>query len=238
MNISKELLRVAKDLIAGSYDRLKATDKVLVYHGTQMNHIPAMINGFDANKKMSRHFNTPSHAGIFVAPDLAGTKSFGIVVLEIAVRADDLHGTNYAGKIIDSDTSEWDWLKEQYPNSFRPGLSYTMDKKRAEPQAILRGRISPSQIKRVNYNGKWLSRRSFLKLVDERDAGMDLSNPNYDIEEFFLLLSKSLGKPKNTLIKGFRNLSEDKREWQLKNLNFGNAAVDSYLKKMRDYFGE
>ena len=174
-----------------------------------------MINGFDANKVRARLYGGPKHAGILAAPSEEEAEKFahyGETILEIDVRAKFLHGIDYSGNIGRSsdphiDNIEWheqemesrnNWAKSEFPDSFRPTLSKTWTQKN-EPQALLRGLVSPNQIKRVRYKeyGKdpiWYSREDFIKLGVEvipksnqpygdrrkfRDIGYDLSSTSH-----------------------------------------------------------
>ena len=218
---------------------LKESDVLLVYHGTQESHVPDLVNGFDANKRMPRYFNAPRHSGLFVAPTEKDTGSFGSIVLEIKVRAKNLHGTDYGGN-IGRDTGMDDYYRKLFPNSFRPALSYSLTQA-VEPQAILRGLVSPTQIKRVKYKGKWYSRKDFLALGigkgrGYKDVGFDLSRPNYSLDQLFSMMGKMLGRSSERVEKAFQRMKEKDRREQLEILNFGPTAIDSYLKKMDRHF--
>jgi hypothetical protein len=227
--------KIANMIVAGNLKSLKPNDTMIVYHGTQMNNIDSLINGFDANKKMSRHYNSAPHAGLFVAPDAKTTGSFGPVVLEIVVRAKNLHGTNYDGNIGRNWEDSDDWLEKKYPDSFRPSLTLTLLQTN-EPQAILRGLVSPKQIKRVNYNGKWYSRDKFIKLTEKKGVGFDLSSPRYTMDQLFKNIAKMLKAPTERVVKGFGRLNRQKRRQQLEMFNFGDTAIRKYLNQMEEYY--
>ncbi len=162
---------------AASLSRLRPNDVVTVYHGTSLQRVRELINGFDANKVMMRYYQTKGykHAGLFVSPSVETAEHFGAeVILEIQVRAKNLHGTDFSGQTGRHQTQQGQmsprtvqWLKEKYPESFRPYLSLTMQQT-SEPQAILRGLVAPRQIKRVRYRQPgygntpvWYTRRDF-----------------------------------------------------------------------------
>ena len=207
---------------------VRPNDIITVYHGTSLADCYEMINGFDANKVKARLYGGPKHAGIFVAPNEEEAGKFahyGEIILEIDVRAKFLHGVDYSGNIGRSsdphvDNIEWheqemearnDFAKSKFPDSFRPTLSKTWTQKN-EPQALLRGLVSPNQIKRVRYKeyGKdpiWYSREDFIKLGAEviprskqpygderkfRDIGYDLSSTSHSDADFTNMMAKSL----------------------------------------------
>jgi hypothetical protein len=129
---------------------------------------------------------------LFVAPDFKTARNFGNPVLEMVVRAKNLHGTDYGGVTGRQDPRREEIWKDMYPDSFRPYLSLTLLQSN-EPQALLLGLVAPRQIKRVWYDGDWYSRKEFLDLGlgygmrgqrTMRDLGFDRSYPNYDYDEF------------------------------------------------------
>jgi len=183
---------VPRVVVAADLKALKPNDWLTVYHGTTLNEVPKLINGFDSTKVKSRHFNAPRHKGLFVAPDFKTARNFGNPVLEMVVRAKNLHGTDYGGVTGRQDPRREEIWKDMYPDSFRPYLSLTLLQSN-EPQALLLGLVAPRQIKRVWYDGDWYSRKEFLDLGlgywmrgqrTMRDLGFDRSYPNYDYDEF------------------------------------------------------
>jgi hypothetical protein len=207
-------------------NNVRPNDIITVFHGTSLADCYEMINGFDANKIMPRLYNGPRHAGIFVSPteEVANKfASYGEIILEIDVRAKFLHGVDYSGNIgrkSDPHAHSVDWHNaemearsemagKKFPDSFRPHLSLTWTQGN-EPQALLRGLVSPRQIRRVRHkeygnDPVWYSREEFLKLGlkvvprkdqpygSERglsDVGYDLSKPNYSDEEFTDMVAK------------------------------------------------
>ena len=235
-------IRVAARWIwAARLDALKPNDVLTVYHSTQLVQLPKLLNGFDANQPMKRHFNVRTrHRGLFVTPDINLGGSFGNVTLEMQVRAKNLHGTTWGGDIGKSwnTSEESEMLRAKFPNSFRPGLSESM-LKRGEPQGLLRGLVRPGQIKRVRYEGKWYSRKEFLALETPskaKDVGYDLSYPGYSLEEFFEALAAFGGKNlKNDALRLWKANPENAREALSKtmgNRGFGQTAIEAFFKKM------
>ena len=266
---SPSALHVASRWIqAAQLDALKPNDRLTVYHGTRLAEIFDLINGFDANKVHYRHYGGPRHAGLFVSPseDLAERFSDrGEVILEIQTLAKNLHGTDFSGNIgreqhLNEKTQTW--LREEYPDSFRPYLSMTMLQS-SEPQALLRGLVSPHQIKRVRYkepggSPKWYSRKEFLDLGLEmipardqpygrkrkiRDLKYDLSYPGYSVDEFFSAAAGVAEESKERVIRTFKMLWEADQERGddtmgefLEQLGFEPTAVKAYRKKLGDYW--
>jgi hypothetical protein len=199
-----------RPVLTTDYARLRPDDILRVYHGTHLNYLPSLINGFDATAEHHRHYGGPRHAGLFVAPTEENASQFGPeVVLEIEVQARFLHGTDYSGNIGRASDAHPErmskaWVMAKYPASFRPLLSESLQQ-RGEPQALLKGLVSPSMIKRVRYKGKWYSRAEFLRLglttsTPENpyaehaltDAGFDFSNPRYSLPVLFAHIARLL----------------------------------------------
>jgi len=225
---------------------LQPNTVMTVYHGTHANQIGHLINGFDANKVVKHHYNAPRHAGLFVAPDPKGAYKFGDVLLEIETAAKHLHGTSWGGTIgrrdprIDPETRAW--LRDQYPESFRPALSLSLDNEH-EPQALLRGLVRPSQIKRVRWGGKWYSRKGFLaehgSSLNLRDLGIDLSYPSLTVPELFAAVEKAHRLPAGKAERIYRDAWKrggDKIKELLEMSKFGPTAVRSYVRKIDQYF--
>jgi len=110
-----------------------------------------------------------------------------------------------------------------------------------EPQGLLRGLVRPSQIKRVQYEGKWYSRKEFLALETPskaKDVGYDLSYPGYSLEEFFEVLSAASGgrsSIKEMVLRLWKRNPEKAREaltLTMRNRGFGQTAIEAFFKKM------
>ena len=206
--VAEALLEAAKAVTTSLTD-LSEDDWLVVYHGTSLSEVPSLINGFDATRLKYRLYGGPKHRGLFVTPDFKTAERFapyGEVVLELLVRAKNLHGTDYYGRTGRQQNQEQkteEWLAGKFPNSFRPYLSLTLTQS-VEPQALLIGLVSPKQILRVWYKstrsdaGRWYTRSEFLALgleagpsADEpqgikkkvEDLGIDLSSPRLSLDE-------------------------------------------------------
>ena len=206
---------VPRVVTAANLKALKPNDWLTVYHGTTLSTAPELLNGFDATRVKRRQFGGPRHKGLFVTPDFRTARNFasyGPTVLEMVVRAKNLHGTDYSGVTGRQDPRREEIWREHFPDSFRPYLSETLTQGH-EPQALLQGLVAPRQIKRVWHapksgdKGQWYSRKDFLDLgLDPsanprdrqdplRDLGIDLSYPNYDYDEFIEALGVLYGEP-------------------------------------------
>ena len=247
--------------VAGLHD-LRPNTKMSVYHGTRLAHIRDLINGFDANKVVSRDYGGPRHAGLFVTPNIQTAErfsSYGEIILELSVTAKYLHGTDYSGNIGRSqrmDQRTVDHLRERYPDSFRPYLSNTLLQS-SEPQALLRGLVKPLQIKRVRYkpmggSAKWYSRAEFLDLDLEvkpanepyskaekvRDFGHDMSDPTLTLEGFKDAMSASLGVNINKINRTFERMvglgdrGRASIEQLIQRAGFGSTAAKVFLDKV------
>jgi len=239
---------------------LQPDNKVIVYHGTSLSRVSEFINGFDATRVVYRHYGGPKHAGVFVTPDVdvaARFADYGKIVLELRVRAKNLHGVDYSGNIgRKQDMQAWvkDGLKKTYPRSFRPHLSDTMSQS-VEPQGLLLGLVRPSQILRVRYkkHGQepvWYSRQEFLALgltttgtqpygqaKPVRDVAWDLSSPRYSFDEYLALVAGLLDVSEERARASVQRMLAYGREEQLRdmlnNYHMGPKAIDAFVRKAK-----
>lgn len=249
---------------AANLTSLKPQDIVTVYHGTRLAHVFDLINGFDATKIHFRQYGGPKHRGLFVTPDFNTAYRFasrGEIVLELLVRAKNLHGVDYSGTI----GRQWGydakaWAAEKFPTSFRPTLSQSLTQN-VEPQALLVGLVSPKQIKKVWYEppgqpGQWYPRQTFVNLGIQaipareepygrsetiRDLGIDLSYPNLSYDQFLASLAKVTGVSVERAKATLRRLADrDARngtndlETLLQNVGFEPVAARSYARRYRN----
>jgi len=248
---------------AANLSRLKPNDIVTVYHGTSLYSVRALINGFDANRldtKRDYQAGGYRHAGLFVTPSERTASSFGQqIILKIKTRAKNLHGTDYSGKIgrkhlreINEETRKW--IEEMYPNSFRPYLSMTLQQS-VEPQALLRGLVSPRQIVGVRFkphgkSAKWYTRKAFLALglmTHDRgessygpknpvtDVGFDLSSTRHTLDEFIDGLSVVIDTEKSRVVEmlsfyvGLGERGRPRIERLLQQAHFGTTAARRFM---------
>jgi len=240
---------------------LQPNTLVLVYHGTRLMEAPKFLYGFDANTVHYRHYGGPRHAGLFVTSKIKWAEEwadYGELVLEIAVKARYLHGTDYSGNIgrVQGAQREWDW---KYPKSFRPYLSSTLARQGREAQALLRGLVSPQQLLRVRYKpyGKeprWYTRDEFVRagiVVPDRfypksitpRGGYDFSFPGYTYPQLVQAVAQSVGvspqRVETTLTRTVRYAREGKSDILggklldfLTQVGFGSTAARSYNAKL------
>jgi hypothetical protein len=245
--------------------KVQARDWLHVFHGTRLSVAPQLLNGFDANRIKKRHYNGPRHAGLFVSANLELARSFsdyGLFVLALRVQAKHLHGTDYSGN-IDTPAEGREW-RFKYPDSFRPGLSYSMLRDH-EPQGLLRGLVRPRQITGVWYStssapdaGRWYTRKEFLKLnltvapegqygskYKIRELGYDLSNPGYSLPEFMAAFASAIEvEPAEVTPVVQRHWAmagrfggEDWIEEQLDSAGFGPTATKAFIAALRRSLG-
>jgi hypothetical protein len=246
-------------------ENAKPNDKINVYHGTRPVHLASMMNGFDATKIQYRDYGGPKHAGLFISldPDEAlKFAGYGEVVLEIEVRAKQIHGTDYSGNIGRKQTKSGrmdpatlKWVSDTYPNSFRPYMAMTMLQSH-EPQGLLVGLVSPRQIKRIRWapykkgSPRWMTRREFMKLgvvtqqgqYDPKkpivDVGIDLSTTRTTVAQLFKAVTKWTGSKRVADV--FRIPIEkgntDKVKDLLSQFDFGVKAQDALVRKLQVHF--
>ena len=155
------LLTEAKKLTGPVVEKLRPNDTVLVYHATISKYMQAFLNGVDTTQVMRRVYGGPKHPGLFVSPTFEGTHSFrgSGGVIEFETKARNLHGTDYSGRTRKEQEGrgfDFSFKDKEFPNSFRPYLSFTLSQS-PEPQALHMGIIRPEDIKRVHYEGKWMT---------------------------------------------------------------------------------
>ncbi len=206
--VKEEISAAQRDQI----ENVKSGDIITVYHGTPLFRLPQLINGFDAVQVKGRDFNGPKHGGLFVTADWNVAKGFGGgAIIEIQVRANNLHGTDYSGETTRQKKKQgqnFDYIDAQYPNSFRPNLSNTMLQK-VEPQGLLQGLVSPKQITRVwiKEGGDWneytreeisgkVTNNEYGKERTVKNAGIDLSSPKIQLDDYVEALATELGRDK------------------------------------------
>lgn len=239
---------------------LKPNDKMIVYHGTSKVYVPGMINGFDAaTQEVHRLYGGPRHVGLFVTldPDVAARFAYyGEVVFELEVRAKNLHGTDYSGNILTRGQGRE--LQSLYPDSFRPGLSFTLLQK-VEPQALLLGMVRPRQIKRIRWSEgfqgpyKWYTRKELLSkgIVVHgepgsgygehplEDWGIDLSSTRTTVPEFLDAVKRIHGGARDidAVFRAYAAHGTDKLYDKLRYIfKFGAAAARALAKKLVDYY--
>lgn len=236
----------------------KPTDVITVYHGTTPLELARMINGFDARQVYRRVYGGGEHRGVFVAPDFDSAGQFGSgAVIEIKTYAKFLHGTDWSGVTGRDVTREkgqsaLDWVKEKFPNSFRPWMSYTLLSNEAEPQALLMGLVKPSQITRVwirppgkeqwqEYSREeYLQSKPYYNAVYRGgakpeyeyffDAGIDMADPNLKLEDFVKALAKFEGREGREqsyidYLKRLGKIGKDRLEDKLQYIEIGGSRL-------------
>jgi hypothetical protein len=236
--------------------RLKPNQKVILYHGTTLTDAKEMINGFDTNKMVRSHYHSRgySYRGMYVAPE--PLNSFGYVMFKLALRTNNLHGTDFSANITRPSDPQYDkesaahrkkWSKEMYPDSFRPDLSRTL-LQRTEPQALYRGIVSPDMILGVKVRGgDWMTREEFIRAYDADDIndGFDVSSPNYTIDEYLDFIGGGRDERERIIATVHRKMRYDRDpdrrsdnvEKLLNQFDFGFAAQRAFLSKFKRKYG-
>jgi hypothetical protein len=262
MKLIEDLNRILSEAISAAdrkkLENLKPTDKLIVYHGTSERYISDLINGFDATNVHYRHFGGPRHNGLFITSDIDVAErfaSYGRIILEIEVRAKNLHGTNYSGETRKEKFDDDTYSRRRYPNSFRSYLTHTMLNKE-EPQGLLIGTVSPKQIKRIRYKESadvkpvWYTRKEFLKKnievqVDQfkkkklKDVGYNLASTKHSAEKYMEIVSKTQMIPYSEVEKVIQRLVKRDFDYFANALNFvgfGEKALQSFYKKAKQYY--
>ena len=211
--LSGQLLEAAPvDLTSQTIKRLKPNQWVKVYHGTDFSSDTKygpqnLVYGIDAVASHSRLFNQGRHSGLFVAPSLKGTGRFGNLVFEIAARTNNLHGVTYGGVIgrseLRGDQKTKDWLKGKFPDSFRPRLSDTLLNSN-EPQALLKGLVSPRNILAVHYRGKRYTRKDFIEAFKDKlrptRGSLDPASTKMSVDDVLGMLAKEFRMDKSKVM--------------------------------------
>lgn len=227
---------------------IQPNDWITVYHGVALYRLPLLINGFDATQPFSRDYRAGKHPGLFVTADFETAARFGFSsVIELKVKAKNLHGTDYGGRSgreQEKQGEDWSFVDEKFPGSFRPYMSYTMLQD-PEPQALLIGVVQKQQITRV-----WTRERSdrewqehlpdeFLELEKtyNQEYGKDkkfkktdlsLSDPKIKLDEFVAMFAKVHGYPEERIMKMLKFYADrgfDELEEYLRRTDFGGSYL-------------
>jgi len=238
-------------------------DVITVYHGTPKFRLPLLLSGFDATQDIPRDYGGPVHRGLFVTPDFEVAKNFGGgAIIEIKVPAKFIHGTNYSGFIGRKQQKEkgkeiFDWIKEKFPNSFRPYMSHTMLSSGAEPQGLLIGVVKPTQITKVwiyeHESNQWVEydRKEYLKKRDvynrrrvldryEEETFFDpeihMADPNLDLQDFVKALARfenreGMEEKYLKFLKMMGSVGRDRLEEKLSMMEIGGAKLGKLAMK-------
>ena len=245
------------------FANLRPDDRLTLYHGTSLSESYHLLNGFDATTIKSRQYGGPKHRGLFVTPDIETARrfaSYGPIILEMVVRAKNLHGTDYSGVTGRENSRAQQRAKRSFPDSFRPYLSETLSQGSKEPQALLIGLVSPSQITRVWMGesengrlrgiseGRWYTREAFLNLGlprgpndarDLRDLRVDTISTRLSYDQFLDAVSVLLGgkgddrEELENVLAGYAQQNEASLAKILVQVGFGETAAKSYARRYR-----
>jgi hypothetical protein len=182
-----------------AFDRLSADDRLLVWHGSNLSTAADfVVNGIDARQKVKRHFphyvkideGRPAlvDRGLFVSPSRELALSFGRVCVAFEVVARDLLPIFPPPGTVREDNRMW---RQFFPDSFRPSLSAYLSGRawKSEPQALLRGLVSPHAIREVVVDGL------LLKTIGIKDVPPGRSMA-FDVEAFRNRLAEAGHLPK------------------------------------------
>lgn len=256
MNLKELVMQVLaeeiSDLTRKEIETVQPNDILTVYHGTPLFRLPELINGFDATSEHSRDYRSGGHPGLFITADFDLAKRFGGgAVLELKVKAKNIHGTDWGGKIgrhQRKDGTNLDYIDSQYPQSFRPFMTHTM-LATGEPQGLLVGVVSPKQISRVwiRKGETWneLSRDEVVNMdlvynveygKDKvlGDAGIDLGSPSIKLEDYIQALSKAIGRSTDRIEATFKRLAskdDESLEYTLDKLDIGGSKLGTLARK-------
>ncbi len=213
-------------------EHLKPNDWVIVYHGTYIKSNDRergpqnIVFGIDAVSKHYRHYTGSEHSGLFVAPSKKYSRKFGPLIFEIAVRAKNLHGTDYGGNIGRAMDQEFvDNLRAKYPKSFRPTLTNSLKSKNGEPQALYIGTIGPHQFIKVYYKGNSYTVDEYIKEFSEflkrgHDSSFNITSTRMSVDDLFSYTSSIMGNISNSRIE----------KTFLRVIDGGDSAIAKFLK--------
>jgi hypothetical protein len=208
-NLLKDL-SVAHVLVTSMFDDLKPSTELTVYHGTDASQtIEFLQRGIDGSIVHYRTHNQGRERGIYITPDKRTALDFGHVVLEFQVKAKYLYPTARWGLGSQhKDPGALKFAKEQYPNSFRPIVSYQLNEKH-EPQAMFLGYVEPTEIK-VHYLTPGGSYSAIRELTDDEvDLMFKIKREAWDInlsgEEMLNNISKEHDITKSELVEIYKS---------------------------------
>lgn len=227
---------------------IQPNDWITVYHGTPLYRLPLLINGFDATQPFKRDYRAGKHPGLFVTADFDVAKGFGGgAIIELKVKAKNLHGTDYGGRTgreQERQGEDWSFVDGEFPNSFRPHMSDTMLRE-VEPQALLLGIVQKDQITRVwtrDFNtGEWQeflpdeflgSEKVYSSQygIDKKfkKTGLSLSDPKMKLDEFITMFARVYNRPEERILKMLKLYADrgfDEFEDKLQRTHFGGSYL-------------
>lgn len=205
-------------------ENLKPDDRLILFHGTSLQGFEEMKDGIDATRPHRRLYGSGKDKGIYVTNSFRTAKTFAgndQIILELALRAKNLHGTGWGGAVRGKEADEaW---RELHPTSFRPSLTAGLIGGGTEPQARYMGLIKPKDILAVWVKGKRYSLNDAVKEIGIKRFGVDISSPKLSLDDFIRAFIKYMGKTSN-----------DSEEWALHRFailikNGGEQALYEYL---------
>ncbi len=220
--------RTVQDLTEDYLQEMRPNDWVRIFHGTHVStgarlKPQDMVFGIDAlgeEATSKYHPNTPGfhrYSGIFVAPTLKEAGRWGSLIFEVAVKARNLHPTNWSAKIY----KKWDAedremfdrrCKAEYPNSFYPALSGALSTKYDncasgirghEPQALFKGITKSRDVLAVHYFGEVFTPQEFIKKYQKdvsyyeeayKSKGPDPKSTTLSLDEYLSIVKEHVDK--------------------------------------------
>jgi hypothetical protein len=216
--------RVVHDATPEYLKVMQANDWVRVYHATGFDNVDTdagpqnMVFGIDAlgESKSKFHPDVPGgykYRGLYVGPTLDSVGQFGSLVFEFAVKARNLHATDWSGyteKRLHEHLQEehFNTVKQEcrdlFPNSFNPLLSCTLSGKAGdlvgvEPQALFIGIVPAADILKLRYLGKEYTPEQFIAalksdLTHSQILSPDPKSTRLSFDQYFDFIHNQFGK--------------------------------------------
>jgi hypothetical protein len=195
--------RVVHDATPEYLKVMQANDWVRVYHATGINSLDKdtgaqnMVFGIDALGEARSKYHPDvaggyKYRGLYVGPSLDSVSQFGRLVFEFAVKARNLHATDWSGRTEKRlhERFQEDHLQsikqecsDLFPGSFNPLLSCTLAAKAGdlvgvEPQALLVGIVPAQDILKVHMLGKEYTPEQFIKAFQSSLSHSQILKPD------------------------------------------------------------
>jgi len=192
---------------------LQPDSRIKVYHGTTEKGVKELFKGgvIDATKVIPRLYNQGINAkgehterGLYVTDDIEVAKRFGNTIIEFTALGKNLYPpSTFLG--LDRDGRQHEGMlklvNEEYPNSFRPYTSYSMNED-SEPQAVFIGTLPVSSIDNIYQKTKGDGPLKEIPVSVFFNADKDVvSDVTWEIDDILNYLSQRFNKDIDRIIK-------------------------------------
>lgn len=261
--------RIIHDVTPEYLKVMQANDWVRVYHATGINSLDKdfgaqnMVFGIDALGQAKSKYHPDvsggyKYRGLYVGPTLESVSQFGRLVFEFAVKARNLHATDWSGRTEKRlherfQEEHLHGIKQDctalFPDSFNSLLSCTLSAKArdlvgVEPQALFIGIVPAQDILKVHMLGKEYTPEQFIQAFQSELQHSQVLNPDpkstrLSFNQYFDYIHQQYGKTHYTeeqvidsLVLHFVRDGEERFHELLQQLvPFSSPALDKFIRE-------